>query len=361
MADDCKITMLKRVVLCCLAALMALCPVAEAEAEFSFGFLPVREYNGRTYEARPPAEITTILLIGYDHDAEGQLEELHGNSGGGQADLLLLVVLDHREGTVRTLQLDRDTMTSVRVTDARGYQHDRSSLQICLAHAYGNTREKNNANTVLAVEKLLGIDAADDGAQIDWYVAMDISGISRLNDLLGGVTLTFEEDMTDVDPAMTKGATLTLTGQQAERFCRGRYGVGDQTNASRMRRQRQYITAAGDQLAAKVISDTESASDLLSGMGIIYDRTMKTDDVFNFATEVEGTPNGDAAGCYLMTNARSSTIVAELSRAARYTMLEMETLPGVHSLGRNGYIRYDLEEDAAIRWTLDALYTDVLE
>ena len=172
---------LRRTLAAVLATLI-LCSVnCQAMASGFTGFLPVRTYEGRTYEARPSGETTTILLIGYDHEANGHETELHGYSGGGQADFLLLVVLDHRYDQIHLLQIDRDTVSRVRVTDAFGRQHDRSALQICLAHAYGNTREKNNANTVLAVETLLGIEAPDDGVQIDWYMAMDISGISRLN------------------------------------------------------------------------------------------------------------------------------------------------------------------------------------
>ena len=348
--------MRSRGLLTLMLALVMMCTAVHAAAEFSFGFLPARTYDGKRYEARPSSELTTILLIGYDHDLEGEMSELHGYSNGGQADFLLLLVLDHRDKQVHMLQIDRDTMTNVTVTDQHGRQHDRSSLQICLAHAYGSTREENNANTVRAVEKLIGIDAPDDGAQIDWYVSMDISGISRLNDLLGGVTLTFETDMTDVDPAMTEGATLTLTGHQAERFCRGRYGVGDQTNASRMIRQRQYMSAAGRQLAAMVHEDLNAGARLLDGMGVLYDETVASDGVFDFSEATSGNPSGEMQNHYLMTNAMRRTIVKEVGRAAGYEILEAEFLPGAHSMGSNGYVRFDVEGDAALVWSLNVLY-----
>lgn len=343
-----------RKLVCLMLALMLASLFSPACAEGFSGFLPVRTYEGRRYEARPPSELTTILLIGYDHDAQGQTEALHGYSGGGQADFLLLVVLDHRYDQIHLLQIDRDTMTRVRVTDSFGNQHDRSSLQICLSHAYGSTREQNNANTVLAVETLLGIEQADDGVGIDWYIAMDISGISRLNDLLGGVTVTIGEDMTDIDPMMTAGTTLTLTGAQAERFCRARLGVGDQTNASRMARQRQYMSAAGEQLMQLVRSNVNSATRIFDGMGVLYDQT--TGAANEFAQPDAGTAAGDAGGHWLMTNALRKTIVNELVCAAEYDLLDPQTLPGEHSLGSDGFIRYDLEEGAALEWTLSVFY-----
>lgn len=338
-----------------LLTTLLLCSLScQALASGFTGFLPVRSYEGREYEARPSAETTTILLIGYDHNAQGSLEELHGYSNGGQADFLLLVVLDHRYDQIHLLQIDRDTETPVMVTDAFGRQHSRSALQICLAHAYGNTREKNNANTVLAVETLLGIEAPDDGAQIDWYMAMDISGISRLNDLLGGVTLTFSEDMTDIDPMMTAGATLTLTGKQAEAFCRSRMGVGDQTNVSRMARQRQYLQAAGVRLLELLRESVNNGTRILDGMGVIYDQSAA--DAFGFGPASQGTAVGDAQGRWLMTNALQRTIVSQMALAADYELLEPQTLPGEHSLDNRGYIRFRPEPGAAIEWVLSILY-----
>lgn len=343
-----------RWLLVCLAVAtllcMWLCPAISAG--FS-GFLPVRTYEGQRYEARPPKETTTILFIGYDHYDSGEMHQLHGYSSGGQADFLLLVVLDHRYERIHMLQIDRDTMARVRVTDAAGKQHERSALQICLAHAYGDTREENNANTVLAVEMLLGIEAPDDGVGIDMYIAMDISGISRLNDLLGGVTVTIGEDLTEIDPAMKPGAVITLTGSQAEKFCRARQGVGDQTNTSRMARQRQYMAAAGGQLISMVRRNPNESRRILDGMGVIYDQTAGANE---FASSSGGTAVGDAQGHWVMTNALSRTIVNEMINAADYELLPIDTLPGKHSLGSDGYVRFDLEENAAIRWTLSIFY-----
>lgn len=338
-----------------LAVLLAVLLVpASGYARASSGFLPTREHDGVCYEARPPAELTTILLIGYDHQAYGMEEELHGYSGGGQADFLMLVVMDHQQEQVRLLQIDRDTMTGVKVTDYKGNQRSARLLQICLAHAYGDTREKNNANTVWSVENLLGIAEKNDGAQVDWYMAMDISGISRLNDLLGGVTVTITDDMTAFDPAMAAGATLRLTGKQAEIFCRSRYGVGDQTNASRMQRQRLYMTAAGQQLAALIREDAGFASQLLNGMGVIHDSAVDSDNPF--ARTDGGTPSGNAQGKYLMSSETVSGIVNVLSRAIYYEVLPVETLSGVHTRGTDGYIRFEPEEGAALEWALSVFY-----
>lgn len=43
---------------------------------------------------------------------------------------------------------------------------------------------------------------------------------------------------------MTKGATLTLTGEQAVTLVRRRMDVADGTNETRMTRQREFMDAA---------------------------------------------------------------------------------------------------------------------
>ncbi len=42
------------------------------------------------------------------------------------------------------------------------------------------------------------------GKNIDFYLAMSLDGISVLNDLAGGVTVTLEDDFSAADPAMTR-------------------------------------------------------------------------------------------------------------------------------------------------------------
>lgn len=347
--------LLKRLTGLLFALIMSLTLYAASADDYS-GLSPVRTYNGNEYRARPASDLTTILLIGYDHYSSGVQEELHGYSSGGQADFLLIVVLDHENQQIRRLQLNRDTMTGVRITDENGRKYDPMILQLCLAHAYGDTREENNANTIWSVERLMGIGDPYDGAQIDWYMAMDMSGIEVLNDCLGGVTVTVPVDMSAFDPEMTEGAVLRLTGKQAYYFCRYRYDVGDQTNASRMERHEIYMEAAGNLLKEKVKAKKSFAEQLLDDMGVIYERFVPEDDPLSHLSSYVSTAVGDANGKYLMTNTTKGRIVKDLYKAIDYELLPLETLSGTNSLGSNGFVRYDLDEDAALKWTLSVFY-----
>lgn len=92
-------------------ALLMLCGTAMAD---NFSFLPSRTENGKEYLAHPSSELTTILLIGYDHYANGQIEEEPSQYHlGGQSDFLLLLVIDHKNQQIHQLQFDRDTMTPI--------------------------------------------------------------------------------------------------------------------------------------------------------------------------------------------------------------------------------------------------------
>lgn len=75
-----------------------------------FGEVPKVEIDGVTYEQK--MDVTSLLMIGID---KASTDEIKGYRDGGQSDFLLLLVLDHKNKTIRQLQIDRDTMTSVNV------------------------------------------------------------------------------------------------------------------------------------------------------------------------------------------------------------------------------------------------------
>ena len=346
-----------RKIFCILASLLLMLGAIPACAEEYFTFMPTREHEDVTYAARSASEVTTVLLIGFDHRVEGGMSVSQEDYiQGGQSDFLLLLVLDHENKQIRQLQIDRDTMTDVKFYSKKGTYYGPRKLQICLAHSYGDTQEMNNRNTIWAVENLLEIGAEDDGAQIDWYISMDITGISRLNDLLGGVTVPIEDDFSHYDPTMVMGTTMTLTGAQAQIYCQQRYYIGEQSNASRMVRQRTYMTAAAQQLRDQMKQDADFGVKLLNGMGLLYDDSYELDAGFGFTTtDNEGTPVGDTTH-YLMTNKPLDKIAAMMVRVMEYEVLPLETLPGEHEIGVSGYMEFNMIEHGGLAWVLDALY-----
>lgn len=179
--------------------------------------------------------VQTYLFIGTDksgnEDAEG--EEYHGS----MADALMLVVVDKEEKTYGILQLNRDTITEVPMLLQDGSANASAQMQLCTAHWYGKDKAASCDNTVETVSKMLG------GLPIDGYYALKMDAMPLLNHEVGGVTVTLEDDMTKLDPAMKKGATLTLTDRQAELLMQSRYAMDDDRNTQRMRRQQIFLNA----------------------------------------------------------------------------------------------------------------------
>lgn len=203
--------------------------------------------------------LQTVLLIGTDA-AEGYKEQTEGVKAFynyHQADFLMLLVVDTDANTVEILQMNRDTMTDVPWLDVLGNYGGTEFKQLCLAYNYGDGGMKSCKNTMNAVSSLLF------DAPIDHYIQVPMTAIGLVNDLVGGVPVTIEEDMTVVDPAFTKGATVVLKGSQAEAFVRARQSLDNDTNLARMGRQRQYMNSFQVQARKAFNSDSEFAMKLV--------------------------------------------------------------------------------------------------
>lgn len=206
--------------------------------------------NGQEYPMKP--HLQTVLLIGTDavEAYEEVTEGVKPFYNYHQADFLTLLVLDTDNNTAEILQLNRDTMTDVPWLDVLGNYGGTEYKQLCLAYNYGDGGMKSCKNTIDAVSGLLF------DAPIDHYIQIPMTAIRVLNDLVGGVSVTMEEDCTQIDPAFVKGATVRLSGSQAEAFVRARMGLENDTNLARMQRQRQYLDSF--QKCARTAFDSDS-------------------------------------------------------------------------------------------------------
>ncbi len=286
-----------------------------AELPENFSLTPTIEVNGQIWAQRP--NITPILLIGYDK-TDGSTRT--GYRSGGQSDFLLLLVIDHEANTVRQLQIDRDTMAAVSVLGVTGHPAGTRTMQICLSHAFGKTIEQNDASTLEAVTNLL------EGVPVEYTISMNITSIGRMNRLLGGVTVTIQDDFSAVDPAMVPGRTLKLTDEQAETFVRSRMQIADGTNEARMMRQKTYMLAAMDLMMNRLREDSGYANTLLNGI-----------------TE------------FTNTNMTRGRMLNEMKSASGYEIRPVEYIEGEH-VERGGFMQFDANEESIIRWVLDAFY-----
>ena len=117
-----------------------------------------------------------------------------------------------------------------------------------------------------------------------------MDAIPVLNDLVGGVTVHVDDDFSKVDPTIVQGKDITLQGQQALTFVRNRMGVADQTNLSRMNRQREYLNALYRQLSAKLKTEDGFAARLASKLSDYTVSDLTTTELSNMADRMKDYP-----------------------------------------------------------------------
>ena len=207
--------------------------------------------------------LNTVLLIGTDGTERYEKKEdlLQDYYNYSQADFLMLLVQDTEAGTTEVIQLNRDTMMDVPWLDVIGNYGGTEFQQICLAFNSGDGGRASCLNTVDAVSSLLF------DAPIQHYIQMPMSAIASLNNLVGGVPVTIPEDLTAADPAFVMGATVHLSGDQAEKFVRARMILDDDSNVARMSRQQIYLDSFQKQAQKALDSDSEFALKLVEKMG----------------------------------------------------------------------------------------------
>lgn len=190
-------------------------------------------YKNETYVKK--GNLETYLIAGID--APGKVEKVTEYDGTGQCDVLAVIVRDRSTDQCKLLSIDRNTITAVKSLDNDGTYLDTTDIQISLAHAMGFDQQVRAENTVDAVSHLLGDQT------IDGYAMVNMGAIQVVNDMVGGVTVTIEDDFLDTDPTLKKGETVTLMGEHAENYIRGRKEVADSSNQNRMSRQSTYEEA----------------------------------------------------------------------------------------------------------------------
>ena len=102
--------------------------------------------------------------------------------------------------------------------------------------------------------------------KIDNYLSLTMAAITALNDAVGGVTVTIEDDFTGADETLVKGETVTLMGEHAFHYVHDRLNLEDNRNTTRMRRQATYMTALVDKLREKLEEDNAFVLELYSAV-----------------------------------------------------------------------------------------------
>ncbi len=262
------------------------------------------------------------MLIGTDH--RGDEDESERFRSGTQADFLMLLVIDDNEKKITPIQINRDTMVGITTLSSFGEDMGLWTAQICLAHSFGDGKEQSCKLAVQAVSRYLH------DATIDGYISLNLDGIAAFNDAIGGVTVKLEDDFTKYDSAMIAGSTITLKGMQAEYYTRMRYHIGEETNISRLKRQKVYIQAAQNILADKIRDDADF-------FGELYDVMQP----------------------YVVTNLTRGRIINIGNQYRQYRVEEIAEIDGESILGDSGYMEFYPDEDTLEKIIRDVFYYEV--
>lgn len=203
---------------------------AKEEAVWQEGWI---KHNGIIYEYND--NIITFLIMGIDK--QGDVKEVAEGTNGGQADALFLLTLNPDDKTIGVIGINRNTMTDIDIYNEEGAYVRTVNAQIAVQHGFGNGVEESCEYELKAVRKLFY------NIPVHGYAAINMSAISTINDLVGGVDVTVLEDLTKFDKSLKEGAEVHLEGKSAYVYASRRdtsvFGSADK----RLERQKQYLKA----------------------------------------------------------------------------------------------------------------------
>ncbi len=195
--------------------------------------------------------MVNLLLMGVD--ADEKFTQPHAYGGDYQADVIILAALDTVNDKMTLISVSRDTMCDIAILGDDQRQAGVAHVQLALSYAYGD------GLTVSCELCREAVSALFHGLEIDGYGAFFLGGVGKLNDALGGVTVTVPDGLPDI-PAfsgLTPGSTVALNGTQARAFIQWREENAT-GNDGRMQRQKQFLLSAVSQVRGQIRNNPTS-------------------------------------------------------------------------------------------------------
>ncbi|MFJ9558809.1 LCP family protein [Streptomyces fuscichromogenes] len=181
-----------------------------------------------------------ILVIGSDARTSktdcklgGGCSQTGVQTGNGNADVEMVVHISADRSNATVMSIPRDTMVDVPTCKDSSSGQSTSGYygQVNSALQYGA------ACQVATVHQLTGIP-------IDHFVKLDFSGVVKMSDAVGGVSVCVNSNVYDTYShlKLSKGSH-TLKGQAALEFVRSRHGFGDGSDLGRTVSQHIFLSA----------------------------------------------------------------------------------------------------------------------
>ncbi|WP_328974976.1 LCP family protein [Streptomyces canus] len=154
-------------------------------------------------------------------------------TGNGNADVQMVVHISADRSNATVMSIPRDTMVDVPACkDSESGQSTSGYYgQINSALRYGP------ACQVATIHQLTGIP-------IDHFVKLDFSGVVKMSDAVGGVSVCVDHNVYDTYSHLKlSSGTHTLKGEAALQFVRSRHGFGDGSDLGRTVSQHIFLSA----------------------------------------------------------------------------------------------------------------------
>lgn len=277
-------------------------------------------YNGKNYKFND--SLRTYLFMGIDNDEP--VATAPDSVSGGQSDAMFLLVIDQELQEMSIISINRNTMTQVAMYDANGKSLGKSEAQICVQHGFGDGKKLSCARTLDAVSNLFY------NIPINGYLSINMGAIAKMNDSIGGVEVCVLQDLfyPEQGVELFEGEVVTLNGNEAYYYLRGRDVNEFDSATDRLKRQEQYIVNYMSKLKKTASGDVT-----------------KLENIYNSISD------------YLVTNV---DFVSMLSDLMQYEFQEerMYTVPGETKMGAT-YEEYHVDEDALYDLIIQVFYKEV--
>ncbi|TGA97540.1 transcriptional regulator LytR [Sporolactobacillus shoreae] len=243
----------------------------------------------------------SLLLLGVDERQNDR----------GRSDTIIAATLNPKTNTMQMISIPRDTRTEI---VGRG-----TVDKINAAYAYGGVKMAEDT-----VKNFLG------GVPFDFYIKINMQGMSALVDAVGGVTVNNKLDWYD-EGYYKKGyhyarGTITLdTGAKAMGYVRMRH-LDPQGDFGRNQRQRDVIAAIVNKMSN--VSSISHFSQILAALGSNVKTNLTYDDMKNIALNYrnakKNTINYEVKGQGTMINKIYYLVVGNAEKQRVHDMMEQQ-------------------------------------
>ncbi len=274
-------------------------------------------YNGKKYILNK--NIVSVLVMGIDRE---NVNQNLGVGNNGQADVIFVATIDTKTKKACIIPISRETMVAVNLYTNDGKYAGSQKEQLCLAYAYGNTPEECSKNVMTSVKRLLC------GINISSYVTIEMDGVSKLTNLVGGIELNCLEDITTKRLTATKGQKIKLDGTNATAYIQYR-GDDTEANSRRMQRQKQFLSALMNKTGNAVLNNFSNLTKYYNTLSPYFSTNVSFAQITYLAQNCLTLNFGDA--------------------------LEYKTIDGTLTQGEK-WIEFTADEESILKTVIDVFY-----